>query len=442
MLANIPKGGSFWNVAPNYNDFKYHVFILAGNETLYYVFNAIVVCSIIMLVLNKRYKFYQENFNTNYYILFLCLYVLPIALDFCIAQYTPVFLSRYILYSTFGLFLLIAYVISSLNTKPAVRMVLFSPLLILLMYSFKFKQEKEDDWKTIIPAIKNAKTSNAVILISASYKFRDFSLYYDIEAFKDYNKTIERLAKSGVYCSPTDEWFGWNKLNFDTINKIIYVQSHSQFEDPEGKIKEFILNNHFKVCDHYERINIAYTIYVRDTMDCFPLKVLNVEPPAGCDEYQKTIAINEQTNDTVLIYRNNMEPFTNCALSETITDEKLKSGKYSSRINEQNQYSVSFVRQLKQLNGFKKVTASAFVNYEPESKGRLVISVERGNETLCRSETAVTEDFKSPGVWGKITGSLIIPSDIPEDAELKIYFWNPSVGKVYIDDLEIVLEED
>ncbi len=81
MLANIPKRGSWWNMTPNYNDFKYHVFILLGNEILYYVFNILVLCSIAMVLLNKRFKFYEQTFKVNYYILFLSLYILPIILD-------------------------------------------------------------------------------------------------------------------------------------------------------------------------------------------------------------------------------------------------------------------------------------------------------------------------------------------------------------------------
>lgn len=439
LLSNIPKDGSFWNAAPNYDDFKWHVNILLGSPTLYYIFNGIAACSLLLLLFNNKIKFYDKNFSVKIYLVFLLLYALPIVLDFFVAQYTPVFLSRYILYSTFGLFLLVGYSIASLNTTFVIRSFIFIPLFIILLTSFKVKQEREDDWKSIMPSIKKAQVKKTAILISASYKFKEFSFYFDRDAFKDYNNTIERLAGKSVYCSPEDEQFGWNKLNFDTINKIIYVQSHSQFEDPENKIKQFILDKHFKVCDFYERINIAYTVYIRDTMDCRTLKIISSEEKKNCAEFNRSIALEEETGDTVTVFKADMEMSKECPASPVISGAKVYTGIFSCKINEQNQFSVGLIKMLKEFAGKKKINISAFVNYEDNSQGRLVLSIEKNDETFFRNELLISEQLKEPNLWKQITMSAVVPDNIPQDAELKIYFWNPAPSSAYIDDMQVQL---
>jgi len=389
MLGNIPKTGSFWNQAPGLDELRWHIHIINGNEGLFYVFSAIVICSLIISLLNKKFHFYSEEFQWKYYVVFLLLYILPVLLDFIVAQYTPVFLSRYILYSTFGLFLLVAYTISCLNTTPILKAITFVPLLYLLIVSFEVKQEREDNWKALVPMIKAEQSSHSVIFISASYKYKEFAFYYDRDAFKDYTKTLERLAAKRVYCSPKDDPFSWDKLNLDTISKIIYVQSHSQFQDPEGKIREDIISHGFKRCDLYQEKNGAYSVFIRDSMDC------------------QQFASSEA--DTLM-----------CAPSATI--------------NQGNPFGAGYTVKLKDLKTTEKIMVSALVSGEKENESRLVFSVERKDKVLIRQEIPLAESRAYRQAKEKIYGSFVIPSGLSPDAELKIYFWNPGTVDVKVEE--------
>lgn len=436
LFANLPESGSFWLTAPHFPELKWFVYMLNGNEWLFIIFSTIILSSLLMVILNKRFRFFNEGFEPKVYIVFLLLYILPIALDYWVAQYTPVFLGRYFLYATLGLFLSVAYVIGNLNASVTARVLVFIPILYCLVVAFDAKPEREDDWKSIVPKVKRMQTKKTVIYISAAYKYKDFSFYYDREAFKDYKNTVPRLFKERVYCSKEGEW-GWGNINLDSVEQVLFVQSHSQFEDPEGTIKQSLLDKHFKICSEYSKINITLTVFKKDTLPCSEIKILKEQKAGKCDFWDTNIGIIEPDGEAVMIYKTSMDLGSTCPLPPLITDEKSKSGNYSCKINKQNEYSIGINKPLKELNGMMELTISAFVNYEEGSNARLVVSVEKGGVGLYRQEVNVSEKIKTPNAWAEISLSAIIPKDLKEDDELKIYFWNPTEKAAFIDDFVV-----
>jgi hypothetical protein len=436
VFAILPKSGGFWMSAPGFAELKWFTFMLNGNEWLFEIFSFIIICSLILVILNKRFSFFKPNFDVKIYTLFLLWYILPIGLDYCIAQYTPVFLGRYILYATLGLFLLIAYIISNLNSSPiAILVSVF--LLWNLIAVFDMKPEKEDDWKSIVPKIKAMQDKKTLVYISSSYKYKEFSFYYDRAAFQDYNNTIPRLFKQNVLCLNSE----LEKVDLDTINQVLFVQSHSQFEDPDGLIKKKLLKNNFKICKDYQVKCMSVTIFKRDSLPCSTLRIVETKKPIGCDLWESNAAINEQPGDTVMIYKTSMEPNSNCLqLPASVVKEKTRSGNYSGKINKQNQYSIGLFKSLKEIKDRREINLSAFVNYEVGSDIRLVISVEKKDAVLFRRELKISEQHLQPNEWHEITFSAIIPKGLPDNAELKIYFWNPAETSAFIDDVAVQLQ--
>lgn len=438
LFANLPQNGSFWLSAPGFGELQWFVFMLNGNEWLFAIFSTIILSSLLMVFLNKRFHFFKQGFDVRIYVLFFTWYVLPIALDFWVAQYTPVFLGRYFLYSSIGLCLLITYIIVNLNTNNFVRNLVFIPIFFSLIYAFDAKPEKEDNWKFIVPLVKKQQDKKTIILISASYKYKEFSFYYDRPAFQDYNNTIERLAKENVFCSP-DGPLGWSALNFEQFDQIIYVQSHSQFEDPEGKIKKGIVEKKYKICSEFSIKNVTVTFFKKENMECNSVKIIKEQKMENCDFWKTGIGINEQSGDSVMIYSTGMEPDPGCPLPHSIVTEKARTGLYSCKIYSEDQYSIGLFKTVGQLGRMRQINISAFVYYEPGSNAHLVVSVEKGSQSLFRNELILSEQLPTPNVWGEISLSAIIPADLPDDAEFKIYFWNPADMITFIDDCKIQL---
>jgi uncharacterized membrane protein len=439
LISNMPKEGSFWNHAPSYDEFRWHTNVLVGSETLFYVFNLLLVISLLLVVFNQKLKILNSDFKISYYFIFIGLYVFPIALDYYVSQKTPVFLTRYILYTTFGLFLSLAYFFSSLNLKVSYKALLLAPFLLVIAYSFTITQEREDEWKKMVSIVKKKQDKNTVIFVSASYKFKDFAFYYDLEAFKNYTKSAEMLAKKGVFFSPDDQWFGWNKLNYDTINKIIYVHSHAQFEDPEHAIEKFIISKGFKECDYYKRINTGYTLFIKNNLDCDPIKIISKNKNSACDIFEFFIGV-DSNNDSVCVYKSSFEILNNCkpflGISEVVSFDK----KNSLRVDKKNEYSAGITKTIKELGKARSINISSYVFCKKENTSHLVVSVENESKTLFRDDLYIPEKIGENDLWKAITMKAILPENLPETSIMKIYFWNPSESPIYIDSLNITLK--
>jgi hypothetical protein len=411
--------------------------VLVGSELLFYIFNGLMVVSLIIIFLNRYFKLLSPEFNRKYYFIFLTLYVLPIILDFIISQKTPVFLTRYILYTTFGLFLSVGYVYSCINAKTRYRLVFLLPFLLLVLSSFQITQPREDDWKSLVPMVKSKQDKNTIILVCASYKFKDFAFYYDIDAFKDYTRSTELLGKSNVLFLADDERFGWNQYDFSKANKVIYVHSHSQFEDPENKNKDFILGKGFKECNTYKKTNTGYTLFLRDSVSCLPVTIKSEIPGSVCDLFKRYRGINSD-GDATDVYKASFEKEADCTIFG-LTEEKSAEGRYSLLINKQNEYSPGVMKKIAELDAKKMLSVSAKIFNEKDAKGDLVIAVEKDGQALFRNDFRMDETSARCDKWYEMNVEAFLPDNLPADAELKIYFWNPTAGNMFIDKVEVLI---
>ncbi|HET6245531.1 MAG: glycosyltransferase family 39 protein [Bacteroidetes bacterium] len=438
LLSNVPKEGSFWNIAPNFDAFRYHTNVLSGSETLFYVFSAFVSLSFLIVVFNNQLKVLSMEFNRKHYFVFVTLYILPIVLDFIVSQKTPVFHARYILYTTIGLFLCIAYFFSNLKMKFLYKFLFIIPFALLILTSFEITQEREDDWKRMVPVVKSKQDKNTVIFISATYKYMDFAFYYDYESFRNYSKSAEMLAKNNVYYCEKCPLYGWENLNYDTINKVIYVHSHSQFQDPDHKIEEFIVSKGFKECSYYKRISTGYTVFVKNELACNPIEIIADVSDNPCDLVKSFIGKNVKGDSCLVFHSSFMNAGCNIDNPSIIFTD---TGRASYLINEQNQFSPGIVKKISELNGKTAISINALVYNEKKSIGHMVISVEKDGESLFRADLIVLEKMKVPNNWNNISLIANLPSGISDDAELKIYVWNRAKENFYIENFKVVIQK-
>ncbi len=438
LLSNIPKEGSFWSHSPNYDDFRWHTNLLLGNSKLFYVFSILVAVFLLLTMLNKKRNIFSEKFNLKYFIIFLLLFILPIALDFIAAQFTPVFLTRYILYSTFGLFLLIAYCLTYIKLNNIYKAIITIPILIYTLSSFQITQEREDDWKHFVPMVRKMKNEKTAILICASYKFKDFAFYYDSNAFKNYTNSAQLLAEKKVYFSPKDEWFGWEKLNYDSIEKIIYVQSHNQFEDPENKNIIFILSKGYIECESYRKINTGYTVYVKTGLECNPVKITSENENEKCDVFEKYLGIDSNM-DSIEVFKTSFEQFINCKSIIGLCEENAYDGRFSLKINKENEYSPAITHSIKEINSKRIIEVNSFVFLKKGNNSHLVISCELEGKTLFRNDLYLPEKIVKEEKWEEIKTKVVLPDELSKEAILKIYFWNPSEKEILIDLIKITI---
>ncbi len=439
MMRNMPQDGSFWLEKPDFNDLKAFVWMINGNEFLFVLFSFIILSSTVMIFLNNRSHFYNPYFKVRYYIVFLCLYILPIVLNYLVAQFTPVFLGRYFLYATFGLFLLIAYVISHLKTSGWLKLFIIILLTYSLIVSFDANPEREDDWKSVVHRVKHVQTEKTAIIISASYKYREFAYYYDFNAFRDYNNTVDLLFQSNVYCDKEGNR-NWKNINIDEIDKVVFIKSHSQFEYQEEEIVNFLLENYIK-CEDYLKGNLAYTVYVKKGLVCLPYTISDDKRKSKDALWHLQIGIHDETKDTILVYSTDMEFDVTDNQGAFFSSDKSTSGKYSNRIDNNFPYSVGFETPMVQITEIQIINIDANILAKTYNDARLVISIEKNMEAFFRREIFINKFVKDEDSWSKVSFTVLLPFERKVGTSLKVYFWNPSSEEVYIDDFSIALSK-
>lgn len=125
---------------------------------------------------------------------------------------------------------------------------------------------------------------------------------------------------------------------------------------------------------------------------------------------------------------------------QNITDEKARSGKYSTKADANNEYSQTFEMDFAyaQSKGYKKMKVSAWCFLTTtNAKAGLVASVEAPEKTLRYNAAAFEEYLNAPKEWGKIMTEVNLPDSAPANSKIKVYCWSPNKQKVFMDDVEI-----
>jgi hypothetical protein len=69
-----------------------------------------------------------------------------------------------------------------------------------------------------------------------------------------------------------------------------------------------------------------------------------------------------------------------------------------------------------------------------------VLSLERGNQNIKYFSFDLKERDVVVNEWVQVKGTAEIPVAMPNDAVVKIYFWNKSKSVILVDDLDFTFE--
>ncbi|MFY0674880.1 MAG: hypothetical protein JXQ87_15885 [Bacteroidia bacterium] len=113
-----------------------------------------------------------------------------------LAQETPVFQDRYISFTTIGAFILCAITFEQLPklTRLPSSIILLGIMALLVNYKPSNKQWVPE----LVEIIESEKTENTTVYIYPSWSLQCFSYHYNLEFFKDYQKTRSLLANENI----------------------------------------------------------------------------------------------------------------------------------------------------------------------------------------------------------------------------------------------------
>lgn len=189
-----------WLNPPRKEDFLNQIQAFLNHKEVYmlllYVFAAGLIFTIVMIVLKK-----WKGFNINVAVP-LVWWIVPYTLMFYISYKVPMFNSKYVLFTTIGLFIFIAALINLLFNKhkyiePAVGLLVVVFMFMhlkILPSSFAYREVKNS-----VEFAKQYDTEKAIILIYPVWSDFAFNFYYDRSIFCDFGNYYETMKLNHLY---------------------------------------------------------------------------------------------------------------------------------------------------------------------------------------------------------------------------------------------------
>ncbi len=176
IFKSVVPDENFWLGLSTFEDFNYILVKVVGNDQAYYPLIIPYFLSPVMLIIGLRYSWFKKDFSWRIFLVFWLLFILPLLINFYLAQYIPSFQVRYVLFASFGLYLSIGYLFLHLEKGKWLYRSYF--LLLMLHFFYQFDPGKRDGegWKETALLIKSYQNEKVAVVINADYKAKDLCI--------------------------------------------------------------------------------------------------------------------------------------------------------------------------------------------------------------------------------------------------------------------------
>lgn len=399
-----------WMPPPSLQEIAEFFVYYFGSITLFVFF---IVCGIALIIFyftNQPTKQVVKNFRNNF-VLLLLWSLLPIALNIAVSYFVvPVFLPRYTLYASIGLYVLFVFIILNLPLREWSKAVILLIIVVFSAITIKFNETKGEPWREVAQAVKEKQTENTLVLICPYFQYPTFTFYYNRDFYIDYEHTVLKLARDNVYMADNPNIF--SDMDADDFSKVVLVTSHIKVVDPTPIIS--YLKNHFVL--ENEEVFSGITVYTFNNKN-------------------KTASRRKFTIDFEKFEKENRP-------SNIIEVPFAHSGKYVTIADTVDIYSRGFTKKISNIQlPVKVLTINAWYYSNSENiKAGLICSFENV-DSLYMIKKMKLPASAVPNQWNKITFNVMFPPEHSPADVIKIYMLNEGKEKIYADDFDIQFYE-
>jgi hypothetical protein len=250
-----------WVPEPHISEFYGNINRFLNSRFSTAILIVFLIIFLVQLIFEKQFKnkLKEISKNKNFKIILLW-FLISYGAMFLISFKVPIFLDRYIAYSTIFLYLLIAIFFAYLCSNKIISYVFMFSLSIVMALNFTIFPSNNRNVQELVSTIKKIKLENsdAPIIISPEYSNLEFTYYYNSDYFRDYSNINLKLISEKIYPSRDLTGLPENTLNTE---KIIYLDCGSEFAFG----KNLVLNK------LNERYTVDSTIHVHETYNIYLL---------------------------------------------------------------------------------------------------------------------------------------------------------------------------
>lgn len=153
--------------------------------------NLIILLPIILAI--GSYQAFKKKVSREKLIILYLWAIVPGVLSYLVSYYKPLFLSRYLIFSSVGLVLLIAYCFENMN--KVLKWILI-PLFVIftLQYSqIDVKKRGKEDFRKVVREIRLSSNKNDLIYVANELNFHPFQYYFGEDRVFVYDKTYDEI---------------------------------------------------------------------------------------------------------------------------------------------------------------------------------------------------------------------------------------------------------
>lgn len=394
-----------WIPSPGPKQLKEMLITYLNTEFIYYMAIALLLIFIVILVIQVTQK--KSVFEDIRSFLLLLLWgIFPILLIYLISQYSSRWDTRYMLFATPGLYLLIAFIISKLPVNGLIRVILIITILISSLVNFKLNPVKGEDWPDAISFMKQHKDDSTITIVCADYQFMSFSYYYDKDIFRQLDQVPKILVKENIYFTKNAGIL--DHVDINRFNKIILILSHEVAADPEGTLYRSLSDRYPVTCTAPYMMNVK--AYLFD---------MNLRPA-------DTLLFDFETDNRFNI--------------QGESSARAYSGLHVSRTNKDTIYSKGLtcsISEIKDLYSHYITLSIRSLSDSLNTKAELVCSLENRDSIYFWNSIRIRFS-DPPGTWTQNNWALDIPHTPSPDDIFKIYAHNLDDDEILFDDLRII----
>jgi mannosyltransferase len=214
------------------------------------------VCTLIYSYSNKTLlPKLKSLFQNSYFKIIVLWFIVPYTTMFLLSFKVPMFIDRYILYTSISFYLIIVIAIVALLEKASHQWMALSIFIGSLLITVQLNPDNNRRLKEVSDVVKNLKNENTITLLAPDYAYMGFAYHYNIDYFKDAPNTIADLNTDAVF--PIHDVNQLNEVLKDTYSNCLYIQAGTEFSDPGN----LILKEISKKYKFHKQVNI-YQIYI------------------------------------------------------------------------------------------------------------------------------------------------------------------------------------
>lgn len=213
-------------------------------------------CIFIYLYRNKMLvsKIKELFQNTTFKIVFVW-FIVPYTLMFLLSFKVPMFIDRYILYTSIPFYLLVAVLLIFLLDKVNYQLLAINTVLFSMLLTLQLNPDNNRRLKEVTEVVKRLKTDNTITLLAPDYAYMGFAYHYNIDFFKKAPQTVAELNKDGIY--PISRVVQAESVLMDsTSDDCVYIQAGTEFSDPNNSVysaiaKKYKFHKEYRVFQIY-----------------------------------------------------------------------------------------------------------------------------------------------------------------------------------------------